>query len=496
MTGSPLHGHLTAVSAVAFSPDGNRLWIDTCVVNWRKPDGGRKLICVPGNEGGVTDASWSPDGSRVATSGWDGTVILWDPLTAQEIATLVPSGSGFVYDLEFSPDGTRLAMGFADGTASLWNLTGTAAKEALVLAGHETLINSQEFSDDGARLATASLDGLVSVWDVTPQGGAEWLTVHGAGGFAYSPDGVILAVGGHDGTLVLRDARTGEQIRVMRHGARGLAVAFDPDGARIATAGNDGTVVVWDAATGRELLRFRAHGGANIDDVAFSPDGTMVATTSSETKTTILWDPGSGQRVDTYGAGNLSIAFSPDGTLLAGTWADGSADAQRSVFIWDVMGGATLRLLPDALWTNALAFDPDGSRLVTGGADGLINIWDPMAGDERGSVRVSGGEIWDMAFSPAGSTLATASADGTVRLWDFESRRELYTVADTDDSGPLFDIEFSPDGTRLVASAADGTRRVFVLPIDELLKLAKSRVTRGFTDQECRQYLHLERCPS
>jgi len=60
----------------------------------------------------------------------------------------------------------------------------------------------------------------------------------------------------------------------------------------------------------------------------------------------------------------------------------------------------------------------------------------------------------------------------------------------------LTDLAFSPDGTRLATSSNDGTVRVYVLPIDELIELARSRLTRTWTEDECRQYLHLSACPA
>lgn len=53
---------------------------------------------------------------------------------------------------------------------------------------------------------------------------------------------------------------------------------------------------------------------------------------------------------------------------------------------------------------------------------------------------------------------------------------------------------FGPDGTRIAATSANGTFKVYVLPIDELLPIARSRLLRGFTEQECRRYLHIETC--
>ena len=57
------------------------------------------------------------------------------------------------------------------------------------------------------------------------------------------------------------------------------------------------------------------------------------------------------------------------------------------------------------------------------------------------------------------------------------------------------DVEFSPDGKRLVTTWADGVTRVWTLDLDELIAIARERVTRGLTVAECKQYLHTATCP-
>ena len=69
-----------------------------------------------------------------------------------------------------------------------------------------------------------------------------------------------------------------------------------------------------------------------------------------------------------------------------------------------------------------------------------------------------------------------------------EERRRRRTFA----SG---DVAFSPDGTML-ATQNPGAVRIWALGIDVLLETAERNVTRSLTDEECRQYLHVERCPS
>jgi WD40 repeat protein len=59
----------------------------------------------------------------------------------------------------------------------------------------------------------------------------------------------------------------------------------------------------------------------------------------------------------------------------------------------------------------------------------------------------------------------------------------------------VYDVVFSPDGQRLATASKDGTSRVYALPIDDLVTIAKSRLTRGLTTDECQKFLHVAQCP-
>jgi WD40 repeat protein len=81
-----------------------------------------------------------------------------------------------------------------------------------------------------------------------------------------------------------------------------------------------------------------------------------------------------------------------------------------------------------------------------------------------------------------------------VKLWDAETGQELLALRGH--TGPVMGVAFSPDGTRLFTAGADGAVRFYLVRIEDLVALAKSRLTRSLTAYECRQYLHREQCPT
>jgi WD40 repeat protein len=97
------------------------------------------------------------------------------------------------------------------------------------------------------------------------------------------------------------------------------------------------------------------------------------------------------------------------------------------------------------------------------------------------------------AVAPDGATVATAGTDRTVRLWDPANGRERLTLQGHEQE--VTDIAFSDDGTKLVTAGHDGVARVWALDLDDLMAIAEDKLTRGFTEAECREYLHRDACP-
>jgi WD40 repeat protein len=103
------------------------------------------------------------------------------------------------------------------------------------------------------------------------------------------------------------------------------------------------------------------------------------------------------------------------------------------------------------------------------------------------------GGVKDLAFSPDGSRIATASVDGLVRLFNADTGAPQLSLRG---SGCAVEgVAFSPDGTKLASTSwCDGVR-IWALDIDDLLEIARREARRSLTDEECRQHLHVDRCP-
>jgi WD40 repeat protein len=139
---------------------------------------------------------------------------------------------------------------------------------------------------------------------------------------------------------------------------------------------------------------------------------------------------------------------------------------------------------------TAVAFSPDGTMIATSGLDGAT-VWRTTG--TKLATMTGGGRAESVAFSPDGKMLATGGDDGVARIWDVTTGRRIVVLSGHSDI--VDGVAFSPDGTELATVSLDRTLRVYTLSTAELVRIARSHLTRGLTNSECLQYLHTSICP-
>lgn len=286
-----LADHTDRVYGVAYRPDGAQLatwsWDGTVKV-WdaRVPAGRGNLLLTLNHENTVSggNASYSPDGKQLAVVSGK-TAIVFDAQSGAARFTL-PAFASEAIEVRFSPDGTRLALAGNDGTVRIFDsINGKLLLEFTTApsAGGGQLWQIA-FSPDGQRLASANSDGA-HVWNATTGEKLLSFTGHGEGvrtsGIAFSPDGRWLASAGNDAAVRVWDAATGAELFVLTgHTASTFGVAFSPDGQLLATSSVDRTIKLWQLpGKGKaiaEPLTLQGNSGA-VYRVAFSPDGSQLA---------------------------------------------------------------------------------------------------------------------------------------------------------------------------------------------------------------------------
>ncbi len=296
-------------------------------------------------------------------------------------------------------------------------------------------------------------------------------------GVAFFPTGDKIATSGYDATYRIWDAKTGKQLDERSTGTKesqvGGPVAVSPDGKRIAAR-----YFVAEADTGKFLFGLEGHTG-RITKIAYSTDGKRILTASHD-GTVRVWDAEGKelQRFDAHMGQKVAVTSSglqprEERVINRGAWdATFSKDRTRivsggvdgTVRVWDVDTAKELQCIKlDRVTVMAVAFMPDGKRVVSAGSDGIIRIWEAETGKELGKFEGHTGIIAALAVTADGKLLVSAGHDKTVRVWEAETGKELRCFRGH--TAAVQAVAISPDGKTALSGGEDNTARLWTLPI-------------------------------
>jgi WD40 repeat protein/DNA-binding SARP family transcriptional activator/class 3 adenylate cyclase/tRNA A-37 threonylcarbamoyl transferase component Bud32 len=487
----------------SFSPDGTQVAVSSGSGQAFAVDveTGRRTATYTTGPFQVNEVAWSPDGRFVAVADQTGGGAVFEADTG--IRRFALPGVTFTVSLAWDPTGAHTLVGGQDsGVAIVWHLGRYGVTEVAALPAQEMRngIEGVTFSPDGTKVMAGNVDvTAVKVWDISLAGDEEVAhlpaTMDYIGDVGFMPDGRRLVAYSPDSSgLTLWDLQTRRALGEFGPSWLASEGNFEVSPEGTIAIRDHHEVTIWDVATETKLAAFHPeHEIVDLEqDVAmgWSPDGEYLALGSTDGSATIVDRTGRTVRVlrDEESEAICSPRFSPDGRFLAtaGCWS-----ADPHITIWDWRQAERVHTI-DGPQAWQMAFDPTGGRIATIASPGRAEIWDVATGRRLAVLTGHAGPAWAVAFSPDGSRVATGGPDTMVRVYDATSGDQLLVLRGH--RWGTFYLDFSPDGTTL-ASGAHEEVRVWALDIDDLLRIARDELTRTFTDEECRQYLHHETCP-
>jgi WD40 repeat protein len=439
-----------------FSPDGKRLATGsfTGTVNIWDAQDGEPIRSLLGHRGIIYDLAYSSDGKLIASASEDGTAVVWDANSGEELVTF----SGHINEIlgvAISVDRNLLATAGMDRKVIVWDLAASlnlgSSQALLTLAGHKDAVLSVSISPDGKNIASTSEDGTIKIWDISPSGGGE----------------------GHGFV-------SGNPIEPWWR----ASIALNNEGTRLALATSDSTTTIWDTVSGQLLHTLIGH-KEKVPTLALSPDSAYLVTRSFTIEPSLglsasitreigyhntikVWNVSTGGElfsIPDTGYDISELAFSPDGKLLAvgNSYGDVSIlDFSRLIEGgWDTADLVKFQLATQLrdLVPVGINFSPDGSKIITSVGGSRAGVWDTTTGEKLLTLSGHESDVFSVVYSPEGEHVATASADSTARIWDAESGEPLHTLIGH--QGAVMRVAFSPDGSRLATASKDGTAKIW-----------------------------------
>jgi hypothetical protein len=460
----------TQISAQAISPKGD-LW----AVGGR--DGRIRLLTLPGlavageldHGHALTGLAFSPDGARLASTGLNTTVLLWNVAERKQAGSLT-GHQDHVLSVRFSAAGNELLTTSFDTTARVWNLG--SGKTRQILRGHSWYVRDAAWSKDGKTIVTAGEDQRVLVFR-RPDAGSKFVrdesrdfNLHKGAvtAVALSADGSTVCSGDATGAIWLwrpadqgaseTPASTTIALGGDGHDRAVTSLRFDPSsGERLLSASDDNTLKLWN------LSPTTASTG---DARTLSPEMTLRG--HGNVVKSALFGPGT----DTAKSAVFSVGF--DGKAMrweTSTYAEVKVLAASLTSSKEIAGEKVLEQHGDEVL--AVAFDGTGKRAVTASRDQSAVVWDLEQGKPIQKL-VEGhsfGAVNAVALTGK-NLLVTAALDQTVRFWNMEQGSEVQRL---DKVGTTPVLASSADGRWLLTGGDDGDVQVW--DIDAVVAKAK-----------------------
>ena len=315
-----------------------------------------------------------------------------------------------------------------------------------VLRGHTNAVKYVKITPDCKRIVSVSKDRSVMIWDIEQRNSVDETT----------PTQSIAPKNS--------DKEAVEMVKKIKSLCKGVirCTAISIDGRWAVTGGGDPqdladtnyeekfdtdyALRLWDVNS-LTCIYERAGHTDSISTVAITPDSRFILSGGTESMEAgkpknpiIVWDLKNGRKlyeIENHKAATGNITTSPDGKVAVAYCKDSDvfpthAGEDFGIYIWNIECGISsiYQLSHHSNWITSLKISPDGRKLVSGGDDNTICIWDLESGS-REPIHVLEEHkmaVTSLTITPDGKRIISGSNDHTIRVWDINSGECLYIL--------------------------------------------------------------------
>ncbi len=406
------------------------------------------------HQGPMFAGLFSRDGRHVITTSFDRTAIILNLAT-----NTTHDHYGFrdtTSWADFAPNHQSVAVASWDSTARIFPLA--ASRNRTITKGLSRMKEAR-FSSDGQTIVSVEQNGTVHVDSVDKSGTPETSVKLEGDRHVLAPNATLVAYATKKGILhVHKLGSNNADASFEGHEGPVERIHFSMQNDQLLTVGVDNTVRLWNLMSRQGRILYTTKHVVN--SVAFSNDGAHVAIGENDGLVRLFSTAGGSVRVFEGHVGDVyALTFLPNDRRLV------SGGMDHKLRIWDLEKGLLRTIDASGMGVIQLLASQDGTTLFSLGREATIRRWNVETGDPLPLLRGHRTMVGRIDLSPEGSRLVSTGSNGDIRLWDLATAQSR--LLNGHKEGVRW-ILFSPDGHKFISAGDDATTRIWHddLPVD------------------------------
>eukprot|EP00603_Paraphysomonas_imperforata_P000635 CAMPEP_0114427084 /NCGR_PEP_ID=MMETSP0103-20121206/8152_1 /TAXON_ID=37642 ORGANISM="Paraphysomonas imperforata, Strain PA2" /NCGR_SAMPLE_ID=MMETSP0103 /ASSEMBLY_ACC=CAM_ASM_000201 /LENGTH=557 /DNA_ID=CAMNT_0001596107 /DNA_START=50 /DNA_END=1723 /DNA_ORIENTATION=+ len=295
----------------------------------------------------------------------------------------------------------------------LWHAADGHIDQLLQLEDSDNYVTSVQWAQADNTIAVGTNANTVEIWDSEKLVRTRELTGHTGRVSSLSWNNChTLSSGGRDSAILNHDLRQSRHVQstYLGHQQEVCGLAWSPDGSALASGGNENLLCIWDAAMSSSSGRSSSTGGSSL--------GGSRARVLNQSSSTPRF------QMTQHQAAVKALAWCP---WQRDVLASGGGTADRSIRLWNSTLGTNLCTIDTGSQVCAMQWSEPHKELVSshGFSDNQLCLWKPSSSmntlTKIREFKSHTARVLHMAKSPDGTKVVSAGADESLRFWDIFS---------------------------------------------------------------------------